>query len=341
MKVIVREFDEPAAVWDAFVRQQPRWSHMHLFGWRQVMQRVFHHKCSYLGAWDDENSLIGVLPLVHVHSLVFGRFLVSMPFLNYGGPLGEEQAIAPLVRESVALAQRSGAGLLELRSRSPLPISLPASHRKITVTLALPSTTEALWKQLDSKVRSQIRRPQKDGVELRFGPDEAEPFFRVFARHMRDLGTPTQPRRLFDAIAETFGDDVWFACAYHRGQPIAGGCALRAGDELEITWASALVEHKALSANMLLYWGMLERAIGAGISIFNFGRCTPGGGTHRFKRQWGGVDEQLSWYSWSRDKLAATPSPNDTAYSWGPRLWKRLPVSVATALGPTIVRNIP
>lgn len=341
MIVTVREFKKDGTAWDAFVRGQPGWSHTHLFGWRKVIERVFNHECSYLGAWDDENTLIGVLPLVHVHSLVFGRFLVSMPFLNYGGPVGQEQSIGPLVDEGVALAQSSGASLLELRSRHALPISLSASHRKITVTLALPSTAQALWKQLDAKVRSQVRRPQKDGVELRFGPDEAEPFFRVFARHMRDLGTPTQPRRFFEAIAETFSDDVWFACAYYRGQAIAGGCALRSGRELEITWASALAEFKALSANMLLYWGMMERAIGAGISSFNFGRCTPNGGTHRFKRQWGGVDEPLSWYGWSRGELAATPSPNDSAYAWGPRLWKRLPVSVATAIGPRIVRYIP
>jgi len=341
MTVVVREFDQPAATWDSFVRGQAGWSHMHLFGWRRVIERVFQHECCYLGAWDDENALIGVLPLVHVRSVLFGRFLVSMPFLNYGGPLGGEGAIVPLVDESVARAEQRGAGLLELRSRRPLPISLAASHRKITVTLTLPSTAEQLWKRLDAKVRSQVRRPQKEGVELRFGPQEAEPFFRVFARHMRDLGTPTLPRRFFEAIAETFGDDVWFACAYHQGQAIAGGCALRSNNELEMTWASALVEYKALSANMLLYWGMMERAVGAGIARFNFGRCTPDGGTHRFKRQWGGVDEQLSWYTWSRGKVATTPSPNDSAFAWGPRLWKRLPLRVATAIGPNIVRYIP
>ena len=35
------------------------------------------------------------------------------------------------------------------------------------------------------------------------------------------------------------------------------------------------------------------------------------------------------------------PSPDDAAYSWGPRLWKKLPLPVATALGPHIVRGIP
>jgi hypothetical protein len=93
---------------------------------------------------------------------------------------------------------------------------------------------------------------------------------------------------------------------------------------------------------MLLYWSFMERAIGAGLTRFNFGRCTPDGGTHRFKRQWGSRDEQLHWYQHSRGGVdAATPSPDDGAFSWGPRLWKRLPLSVATALGPRIVRYIP
>jgi hypothetical protein len=90
-----------------------------------------------------------------------------------------------------------------------------------------------------------------------------------------------------------------------------------------------------------LYWSFLERAVETGVRIFNFGRCTPGGGTHRFKRQWGSRDEQLWWYQVSRDDTAATPSPDDAKYSWGPRLWRKLPLPVATALGPRIVRFIP
>jgi hypothetical protein len=108
-----------------------------------------------------------------------------------------------------------------------------------------------------------------------------------------------------------------------------------------MAWASALVEFKRIAPNMLLYWSFMERAIGEGLTLFNFGRCTPGSGTHRFKQQWGSRDEPLWWYGSSRRDGAATPSPNDAGYSWGPRLWKHLPTPVATALGPRIVRYIP
>ena len=108
-----------------------------------------------------------------------------------------------------------------------------------------------------------------------------------------------------------------------------------------MTWASALAKYSRVAPNMLLYWSFIERAAREGLRTFNFGRCSPGGSTHRFKRQWGGRDEPLHWYQWSPDAAAKTPSPDDGAYAWGPKLWKWLPLPVASWLGPRIVRYIP
>lgn len=340
--IIVRRYDRTAAEWDGFVRAQDGWTHFHLYAWRDVMERVFDHECPYLAAWDGD-VLVGVLPLVRVKSLLFGHFLVSMPFLNYGGPLGAVSATQALVHAATALAARERVKLLELRGRHELPVGLPVSHRKVTVVLDLPAGGAAvLWKQIDAKVRSQVRRPQKEGVTVRFGRDELRPFFSVFSRHMRDLGTPTQPLEFFEAIAERFGDEVWFGCTYLAETPIAAGCGFRWKDEFEMTWASSLREHNRIAPNMLLYWSFMERAASEGLRTFNFGRCTPDGGTHRFKMQWGSREEPLWWYHSSASTRAqSTPSPNDPALAWGPRLWKRLPERVATALGPRIVRYIP
>jgi lipid II:glycine glycyltransferase (peptidoglycan interpeptide bridge formation enzyme) len=228
-----------------------------------------------------------------------------------------------------------------LRSRIPLPVDLPVSHRKITVVLDFKATPDLTFKAFDSKLRSQIRRPQKEGVVVKFGADQVEPFFEVLAHHMRDLGTPVHSLRLFRAIARTFPDDAWFACGYLRDRPVAAGCGFRFGDEFEMTWASSLREFNRESPNMLVYWACMERAASEGVRRFNFGRCTPGSGTHKFKLQWGGRDEELWWYGLSREPGSTTPSPNEGPFSWGPSIWRRLPQPIATALGPAIVRFIP
>jgi FemAB-related protein (PEP-CTERM system-associated) len=330
--------------WDEFVRAQPRWTHFHLYGWRSVLERAFAHECIYLDARDSAGVLVGVLPLVRVRSFLFGHYLVSMPFLNYGGPLGSDDGVRALLDESAELAGRERVRLLELRSRHALPSRLALSHRKITVLMDLPETSEELWKRLPAKLRSQIRRPQKEGVEVRTGPDELTAFYKVLAPHMRDLGTSAQSFAFFRAIADEFPNDLRVTCAYLNGEPIAGGCGLAWGNEFEITWASALRSHKQLSANMLVYWAMMERAIHDGARVFNFGRCSPDSGTHRFKLQWPGAhDESLWWYQCSakQEGAASTPSKDDAGIAFAARIWSRLPISIATRVGPAIVRYLP
>ncbi|MDZ4865553.1 MAG: GNAT family N-acetyltransferase, partial [Gemmatimonadota bacterium] len=309
--------------------------------WRIIYEDVSGHEALYLEARDTAGALVGVLPLVRVKSLVFGHYLVSLPFVNYGGPLGTAEAVRALTAWAVGRAGEDGVKLLELRSRGELPLDLPVSHRKVTVVLDLPPTPEALMKGFEAKLRSQVRKPGKEGVTVRFGPDQVGPFFEVFSRHMRDLGTPTQPRRLFETIAERC-PDAWFGCAWLGDKPIAGGVGFVWNGEFEMTWASSLYAYNKVAPNMGLYWAFMERAVQEGLTLFNFGRCTPGVGTHKFKRQWGSRDETLWWYQLAAGGgEAKTPSPDDGAFSWGPRIWQKLPLGLATALGPHVVRGIP
>lgn len=321
---------------------QEGWTPFHLSGWRDVIVEVHGHDCPYLATRGEQGELTGALPLVRIASPIFGHFLVSMPFVSYGGPLGDPASVRALSRAAAEMARAEGADLLELRSRRELPTELEASHRKITVVLDLPDEgAEQLWDDLGSKRRNRVRKSEKQGVEIRFGRDQLEPFYQVFARHMRDLGTPVQPRALFEMAADALPDHVWFGAAWLDGRPIAAGCGFRWDREFEMTWSSDLMDFRDIAPNHLLYWSFMERACEAGLETFNFGRCTPGSGTHRFKQQWGTRDEQLWWYQWSNEGMSKTPSPNDEMWAWGPKLWRRLPVPVATAIGPAIVRYIP
>jgi FemAB-related protein (PEP-CTERM system-associated) len=337
----VEPFTGTRAEWDAFVAAQPGGTNFHRLGWLDVIGRAYGHRRHALVARDAAGAIAGVLPLVHVESPVFGRFLVSMPFVNYGGPLGSGAAVRALADAARDAGRRRKAGLVELRSAVPLPIDWPVSHRKVTVMLDLEADEATLFKRLDSKLRSQVRRPQKEGVTVEIGPERLGHFYAVFAEHMRDLGTPVMPYRFFESALREFPDDTLVAVAYLDGAPIACGMGFRHGEEFEITWASALVAHKKIAANMLVYWELMRRCIALGVRRFNFGRTTPGSGTHKFKLQWGGYDVPLHWYQHSERGEAKTPSPDDSAYSWGPRLWKHLPISVANVLGPRIVKYIP
>jgi len=332
---------EDIASWDAFVARAEGSSFCHLAGWRDILSDVLGAECLYRVVIDHNGEWQGVLPLVRVRSWLFGHYLVSLPFLNDGGPLGSRDARRQLVEDAVAEARRSRVDLLELRTRDGSDLELPVSSRKITVLCPLPTSPEELFQSFPSKLRSQIRRPMKEGLTVRFGLDQREPFYEVFAQTMWGLGTPVLPRAFFERVAAAFPALVVFGVVYRGDQPLAGGCGFVWRAEFEMTWAGALRESRTLAANMLLYWAFLEHMIARGVRVFDFGRCTPGGGTHRFKSQWGGADVPLPWRQYAPGGVKATPSPNDPAFSWGPRLWRRLPLPIANRLGPRLVRFLP
>jgi len=270
--ISVEPLGNDTAEWDHFVSRAPAATFCHLAPWRAVMSDVLKHECRYLIARSDAGAVEGVLPLVRVRSRLLGHYLISMPFLNYGGAVGSPAAREALMKRAVGDARRLGVDLLELRTREAAESDLQLVERKITVLLPLPDSADALWQAFPSKLRSQIRRPQKDGMTARFGPDQLEPFYEVFARNMRDLGTPVLPRAFFEGILQVLPEQVTFGAVYAGERPVAGGCGFVLRDEFELTWASSLREFNRSAPNMLLYWSLMQRAIEQGLGTFNFGR---------------------------------------------------------------------
>jgi FemAB-related protein (PEP-CTERM system-associated) len=328
--------------WDRMMSGFADSTFCHLSGWERVMSGALGHECIRLGARDDSGAWVGGLPLVHVRSRLFGDYLLSMPFLSYGGPVGPTEARQLLVETAIEEADRRGVDLLELRSRQALPGDHRVSERKVTVVKSLPESSEELWeKGLRAKVRSQVRRPMKEGMTTRFGPELVSSFYGVFARTMRDLGTPVLPRAFFEAIVENLSERSVVGLVELDGRPVAAGFGLEWNGELEITWAGADRELSRLAPNMLLYWGFMEESIRRGATAFNFGRCTPGSGTHRFKMQWGAEEQPLPWIQWAPSDTLATPSPDDSKYQLATRVWSRLPLAVTNFIGPRISRFLP
>ena len=74
---------EPNA-WDAYARKHPEAFLFHTSAWRTIGERSFGHRTIYLAAMEDD-TVRGILPLVHLKSLLFGNFVSSLPFVTSGG----------------------------------------------------------------------------------------------------------------------------------------------------------------------------------------------------------------------------------------------------------------
>ncbi len=328
--------------WDEFVNQSPDASGYHDHRWRRVFENAFGHETDYLVA-RAEAQIVGVLPLVIMRSWLFGRFMVSLPFVNYGGALGDAPAVRALVETAVERCRARRLTYLELRHVSRRFPEYPVRQHKVAMLLALESNETSMWKRLDHKVRNQVRKAEKSGLRAEAGGAElVSDFYEVFAENMRDLGTPVYSRRFFEQMHAQFPGSVETVLVRLGDKAVAGAISYSHHERLEVPWACSLRSHRAMCPNMLLYWTLMTRAIAAGKTTLDFGRSTPEEGTYHFKRQWGAVPQSLSWeYPYLAGRQLPDQSPKNPKFRTGIELWRRLPVPVATLLGPSIVRGIP
>jgi FemAB-related protein (PEP-CTERM system-associated) len=329
--------------WDEFVSRHADARGPHLSGWKQVIEKSFGHTCHYLAAHEN-GRWRGILPLAHLRSKWFGSFLISVPYLNYGGILAEDEtARRALYEHACQLGKQNQATHVELRHVAALMGNVPTKQHKVSMLLDLPEKPETLWDRFKAKLRSQIRKPQKEALKVRFGgAEELESFYRVFAINMRDLGTPVYSKSFFANILAAFPKQAHICTVYRDHEPLAAGFVFGFRDVLEIPWASSLREYNALAPNMLLYWSVLEFAIQQGYRQFDFGRCTLNEGTYKFKEQWGAKPLELHWQYWlANGGPLPEISPHNPKYHFMIRAWQKLPVGVTRWLGPAIVKNIP
>ena len=287
----------------------------------------------------------GVLPLSFVRSALFGRFLVSLPYLNTGGVIADDRDVAvALIDRAVDLADLLKARHLELRHERP--IEHPAFNHRITtkvhMRLALPTTVEALWNGFDPKVRNQIRKGQKHETAVVWGGEELVPeFYDVLSRNMRDLGTPVFGKSLFRSILRRFPDAAEICVTRLNGRASAVALLLHGRGVTEVPTASSLREFNAMNVNMLMYWQLLQRAIERGQSSFDFGRSSRESNTFRFKKQWGAIPDAAAWQFQLRAGKAGAMRPESAKFQLMIRVWQRLPIALTRLIGPPIVRGIP
>lgn len=327
--------------WERFVERCPDASFFHRIGWRTVLEEVFRHRTHYLLA-EREAELIGVLPLAEVRSRLFGHALTSLPFGVYGGAAATDPAaIAALHRAADALAQRLGVNHLELRNRELRETAWPRQTLYVTFRKALAPEPEANMLAIPRKQRAMVRKGIKHQLRSVIDPDAGR-FFRLYADNVLRHGTPALPRRYFDCLQRVFGGDCEVLTVVDtQGTPVSSVLSFYFRDEVLPYYAGDHVRARSVAANDFKYWELMRRACERGCRVFDYGRSKRDSGSYAFKKNWGFEPTPLSYeYRLYRGDEVPQNNPNNPRYRAFIALWRRLPLPVANALGPLLVRNL-
>ena len=331
--------EELRPAWDAYVTSAEHGLPQHLSGWRDVLYKTYGYKTHYLMA-QEGGRVTGVLPLFMLPGVLLGSMATTMP----GGLCAESGAVAlELVAGGQESARRARAQRFILHdTRQAWPGDLQTSSRHVHWTVDIRAQADALWAQLDSNVRRQVRMAQRNqlSVDVDRTGQRLGAFYDIFSRYTHQIGTPVFGYRFLQHIVETFPAGFNIAVVSQARRPIGAYFQLEMGRTVYGLWGATLREYFKLRPVYLAYWEILRDAVARGFHFVDMGRSPAGSNASRFKGQWGGVARPV--YQQVACLTGPRPAEGSNGQAqWVKRLWPRLPLPVARYVGPRLRRHMP
>ena len=326
--------------WDRFVERMPEATFFHRAGWKQVLERAFRHATYYLFA-ESAGEILGILPLGHVRSRMFGNGLISTPFCVYGGSVATSREIGDLLdAEACRLARELKVDYLELRCRDRRHEDWPAKDLYVTFRKPIDPDPETNLLAIPRKQRAMVRKGIKAGLESRTD-QSVDSVYRVYSESVRNLGTPVFSSRYFSILKEVFQDDCEALTVHHGNELIAGVLSFYFRDQVLPYYGGGTAQARDLKANDFMYWEVMRRACERGVKVFDYGRSKRGTGSFDFKKNWGFEPEPMFYeYHLVKAKRIPEVNPLNPKYRLFIDTWKRLPLPISRLIGPFLARNL-
>ena len=332
------------AAWDAYVAAHPAATPFHTRAWCEAITRATGHKHHLIAQRDATGAIVGLLPLHHVRSPLFGRALVASGFGVGGGLLADNDAVAAVLADAaIDLAKSLGVPSIELRG-GPLPEGWRVEddvYAGFAHPLAADEESELL--AIPRKQRAEVRKALGGDLKVTVGTDAEHraDHYRVYATSVRNLGTPVFPKPLFSHVLDAFGADADILNVRNDRDVVASVLSLYWRGTVMPYWGGGLAEARTLRANELMYFALMNHARDRGCTRFDFGRSKLGTGPFAYKKNWGFDPEPLSYARWlAEGERPRDTNPTSAKYRLQVDLWKKLPLWAANRIGPLIARGL-
>jgi FemAB-related protein (PEP-CTERM system-associated) len=327
--------------WDAFVTATEGGTFFHLSGWRRVIEEAFAHRTHYLLA-EREGAITGVLPLTLVKTRLFGSSLISNAFGVYGGPVAaDSESREALEARSLELMNELRVPVLEFRSWCEARADWP-SKPDLYATFRKPidASVDQNMKAIPRKQRAMVRKGLKNGLTSEVD-NNVDRLHRIYSESVRNLGTPVYSLKYFEILQKVFRERLDIVTVTSDGSPVASVMNFYFRDEVLPYYGGGTRDARRLAANDFMYWEVMRRACERGFRLFDFGRSKLGTGAYDFKCYWG-FDPTPLVYQFRLAPGHDIPdlNPLNPKFRLFVEIWKRLPLGVATRLGPAIVRGL-
>lgn len=358
MEKIVRLNEEKNKLWNDFVNKNKDSRFYHSLKFKETIEETYKN-CKSEYYLLINNNVKAIFPFFIIKSKLIGNRLISLPFVDNGGFLGEykKEDIKKLIKE---LKKINDLKYIEIRLNSfmknfendkKILLKLGFNEEKSKQQFILTLTSEGdVWKRFHKHTRNDIRKAQKSGLKLKklSSGKELKRFHKLYVKNMKFFGTPQHSYRFFKNFFDIMNENIFGFNCYFKEKIIGSIIIFYEGKRGYISHNISDVKYREYRPNDILYWELIKWAMKKKIKYIDMGQIDKESldskaiGLYKFKKKWLGkaYDRNYFYYYFDKEENVNKKNKKKDKLKKFRVIWKKLPLSIIKIIGPKIASQL-
>ncbi len=328
--------------WEKYVVEHAHSIAWQSYDWYTVVKK--HYPVEFFPLVARSGSEIhGVLPLYRVGTKPGRNMLISVPYAVAGGILsGHDEAEAKLLEKAIQMSSEfQSRGIALKQYKIKMKGTLRTDEGFYNKELDISRGMDSVWKNLDGVNKQNIEDAKKYELVLEHPVRDIGRFYRLLLRFHHAKGIPCVSRKwIEDLVAFKLYSAALLTL---NGYPVAGTLTKEFKDTVSFPFTCiARDDERHRMYAYALYWKLITLFASQGKRIYHSGRIPANNAAEAYRLGWGGTpyDYYYQYYP-AGDSMRGESRKKGRKRELFESVWKRLPMSVAGWLGPSIVKRFP
>lgn len=307
----------------------------HTIEWKEIIESYYNFKPYYFISRDNNANIQAILPLFYLKNMC-GKRLDSIPLSIYGGALGDDEYVKPLIKKILDLNRELKCNYLIIRQHAMRYSNLfeNAGMKKIVnrwIQVVELKKPDKLWKEIDKSNRNSIRKAIKNNVQVERVVDEEDlcKFHELQLLTNKRVGGVTPSLDYFKTIwkkLHSAGHVEIFYAKYKRNV-IASSLVFPYNNRIIYGYANSETKHLNLRPNNLLLWRIIEWGYNKGHTAIDLGATSyEWNGVFFFKSSFNTLNIPYAHYYFP---INSTLIENIAKGKLGKKIIKKMPIFIS------------
>lgn len=329
-------------LWDKYVETHPKSIAWQAYDWSKVLKKHYSVQFFPIAAF-SKSKICGILPLYAIKTFLKPVKFISVPHAVAGGILADTDEItSELLKYTIDFVKAKGGHCITFKQyKYKIENPLRTDENYYNRELSLSSEINSIYDGFALQNKFYLDYSQKYDIELVHPDSDSESFFKLVSIYNKNMGIPCDGKSWIKDLID-FGM-YSTALLVYDDRIVAGTMVKKFKNTVSFPFTCIPNESEtSLMFAYRLYWELIKKFAAEGFKIFHSGRIPITNKAAPFRLGWGG-EKYTYYYQYypASTKITEYSQKHNPKRVFFQTVWKHLPVTVTSTLGPVIKQYFP